>query len=71
MSVILDRNSRYKNYIYKSDISSLFGCGHEEAVKIYDLVKEYELEVMGIEMFENRVPQDLFHEWRNMRKKKK
>lgn len=55
---------RPKPYIYKNDIRKFLMCGVEDASRIFDEVKQYELDNRAYEMFENRVPQDLFHEWR-------
>ena len=69
-NTIVNRNGEEKNYIYKSDIAKYLSCGYEDAARIFNLVKDYEIELMQIEMFENRVPQDLFHEWRTKRRKR-
>ena len=67
---IINKNGKDKPYIYKSDIAEFLNCGHPDSVRIFEEVKSFELEVMGIEMFENRVPQDLFHEYRKKRKRR-
>lgn len=61
---------RPKPYIYKSDIRKYLMCGVEDASRIFEEVKLYELNNRAYEMFENRVPQELFHEWRNKKRVK-
>lgn len=68
--MIVDKRNRKKEYIYSNDIRKYLSCGSIDANRIFNEVKEYELELMEIEMFENRVPQDLFHEWRTKRRKR-
>ncbi|WP_159641626.1 hypothetical protein [Erysipelothrix anatis] len=68
--MIKNKSGRKKEYIYKKDISDFLLCGTSKAARIFREVKEYELSLMEIEMFENRVPQDLFHEWRTKRRKR-
>lgn len=66
---ILNNKGEYKNYIYKSDIRTFLGCGDEYSLFVFNQVKEYELNNNAIEMFEKRVPQDLFHEFRKKRRR--
>lgn len=66
--MILTSNGNKKEYLYKKDISKFLKCGHADANRIFNEVKEFERNLLEIEMFGNRVPQDLFHEWRKRRK---
>ncbi|WP_342622014.1 hypothetical protein [Erysipelothrix sp. P66] len=68
--MIYSKNGKEKQYIYKTDIKNYLACSYEHASRIFDDVKKYEIETLEFEMFENRVPQKLFHEWRNKKKKR-
>ncbi|WZU00352.1 hypothetical protein MGH68_12190 [Erysipelothrix sp. D19-032] len=68
--MIKNKSGEKKEYIYKKDISDFLLCGTSKVARIFQEVKEYELSLMEIEMFENRIPQDLFHEWRTKRRKR-
>lgn len=68
--LITKKNGELKHYIYKTDVRKFLQCDDETADEIFLRVKDYELETRVYEMFENRVPQDLFHEWRNKRRKR-
>lgn len=66
--MIVDKEGIKKEYIYKNDIRKFLKCSSMIANRIFELVKGEEIEIYQIEMFKNRVPQDLFH---RIRKRKK
>lgn len=59
-----------KNYIYKRDIQKFLKCSHSKADEVFSKVKDYELDVLEYELFENRVPASIFNEWISKRKKR-
>lgn len=68
MNKMLNKKGEYKEYIYITDIRKFMHCNSEKAQELFENVKDYELETRQYEMFKNRVPQDLFHEWRTKRR---
>ena len=68
---IVNKDGSYRQYIYKSDIANYLHCDAYFASDIFDKVKQLEQETLAYEMFEKRVPQDLFHKFRNKKKETK
>ncbi|AMC94247.1 hypothetical protein AOC36_09700 [Erysipelothrix larvae] len=69
--LILNSKGNPKRYIYVTDIRNYMQCGIPKSKEIFSYVKDYELETYQYEMFENRVPQELFHEWRRKKRRAK
>lgn len=66
--MITHKDGTPKEYIFKSDIRRFLRCNDEMASEIFDMVKDLERETYRYEMFKNRVPQELFHKLRRMKK---